>query len=100
MVGDPQWLDSVDQRLEIIEIAAIEGIDRADRQRYAVQRHRIIAPEGVEPVKRPAARHHVVLRQRLEPAHPSGAGSDLLVVFGPKPQAETDLCRSHGTTLP
>ena len=46
---------------ELVEIGPVERIDRADRQRHAVQRHRIVAAEAVEPVQRAAARHHVVL---------------------------------------
>ena len=80
---------------EVVEVAPVERIDRADRQRHAMQRHRIVAADAVEPVQRTAARHHVVLRQRLEPAHPAGAGGDLLVMLGPQSQPEADLGGAH-----
>jgi hypothetical protein len=91
MVRDPHRLHPADQRLEIVEVAAVERVDRADRERHAMQRHRIVAADAVEPVHGAAARHHVVLRQRLEPAHPPGAGGDLFVMLGPQSQPETDL---------
>ena len=95
MVGDPHRLDALDQSLQLVEIAAVERVDRADRQGHAVQRHRIVAAQAVEPVQRAAARHHVVLRQRLEPADLAGVVGDLLVVLGPKAQAEVDIDGGH-----
>ena len=95
MVGDPERLHPFNERLEIVEVVSVERIDRADRQRHAMQRHRIVAADAVEPVQRAAARHHVVLRQSLEPAHLSGAGDDLFVVFGPKAQSEAEFVGAH-----
>ena len=61
-----------------------------------MQRHRIVAAQAVEPAQRVAARHHVVLRQRLEPAHLAGIGGDLLIVLGTQAQAEVDIDGAHG----
>ena len=66
---DSQWLDA--------------AFDRLDRERHALQRHRIVAADAVEPVQRATARHPEVLRQRLEPAHPSGVSGDLFIALGP-----------------
>jgi len=95
MVGYPQRLHAIGERLQAVEIVEIERIDRAYGHRHAVQRHRIVAADQVEPVQRAAAGDHVVFRQRLEPAHLAGAGGDLLVMLGPKAQAEVDGGGTH-----
>ena len=57
----PYTEEALDQPLEVAEVTVVQWVDRADRQRHAVQRHRIVAAEGVEPVQRQAALDHVVL---------------------------------------
>src|SRR5690242_12815727 len=97
MVADPHRLDPGDQPLEVREVLLVERIDRADRQRHAVQRHRIVAPEGVEPIERLAARDHVVLAERLEPLDLAGRREDFLVVLVAQAQPETDFL--HGAII-
>ena len=96
MVGYPHRLYAVDQGLQIGEIGGIERIDRADRHRHTMQRHRIVAADAAEPLKRVAARDHVVLRQRLKPAHLARAGSDLLVMLVAQSQPEIHVEAAHG----
>ena len=97
MVGNPHRLHAIDEGGEVVEIAPVQRIDRADGQRHTVQRHRIVAADAVEPVQRGATRHHVVFREHFEPAHPTGIGGNFIVVLGPKPQSKIDArAHSHG----
>ena len=54
-------LDGARERRQFGQIAFVERVGRRDRQRHAVQDHRIVAPHRLENAARVAARDHEVL---------------------------------------
>ena len=91
MVGDPERLRSIAERLQLGEIGAIERVGAADRERHAVHRDRVALGHAIEEVQGPPLRLHVVLAEDLEPVDGGGVLEDVCIVHGPQPQADAEV---------
>ena len=67
VIRKPAWLDSINQCLELVEIAKIEFVGAAQGKRDAVHHHRIISTDGIQKVQWLATIDHVVLAENFEP---------------------------------
>jgi hypothetical protein len=66
VVGHDRRIDAIGQNPEPPQVAGVQRIRGADRERDAVERDRIVAPDALQHRQRTAARHHEVLGDRLE----------------------------------
>src|SRR5262245_56177903 len=67
VVGHPDGLDPVRQLRQAVQVGRAEGIDRADVERYAVERDGELGAHRVKDAGRAPSGHQVVLADRLEP---------------------------------
>ena len=98
VVGDPGRLDVARERGQLRQVALVERIGRADRQRHAVQHHRVVAADRLQHAARVAARDHEVLGDHLEPADVRLGFDDVAVVLAPQTQAASEVGEHVGST--
>jgi hypothetical protein len=91
VIGDPVRAHALAQRLELLQVAAVEGIRAADRHRHAVQHDRIALGHAVEDPERPALRVHEVLGEDLEPVDLRPLLQDVAEVHGPQADADAEV---------
>jgi hypothetical protein len=82
VLGDEHRLDAPHQRREAGELGGVERLAAGQRQRHAVQRHRVLGADRLEPRQARPALHEVVLGMDLEPQARRATGQGLLVVLG------------------
>src|SRR6267378_5054973 len=81
-------------------MVAIERVDRADRQRHAVEHHREVPPRLLEHRQRPAADADEVFADRFDPADLGPLVEEAPVVLGAEPDAVPEMCvlKGHPTS--
>ena len=89
MVGHQCRLDALHQRAQVAQVALAQLVGRADRERHAVQGDRIVAPNALQDMQRPAAAIDVVFGDGLEPVDAARAvAENVLVVL--RAQSDTE----------
>ena len=92
VVGKPMRLDSLDQRLEPLQVIEIEFVTAAQRHGYAVHDHRVIPANRIEKIERLAAVDHVVFAQDFEPVDILRlALEDVLVMLRAQAEAKAEI---------
>ena len=90
VLGDERRLQLADERSERAERGRVDRLGAGERERHAVQRQRVLAPDRVEPRPPRTADAHVVLGMDLEP-HGGGAAADgIVVVLGLEAEPGTE----------
>jgi hypothetical protein len=91
VVGDPCRLDAFGERAQAREIVAVEWVDRADRQRHAVQHDRVVGAHARQDIERSPASDEKVLRNDLEPIDGRARFEHVAVVRRPQADAIPEL---------
>ncbi len=91
VIGDPQRLHALGQRLDLAQIVLVERVGAADRQGHAVHDHGIVGADAVEPFQRAPAVDQIVLGEDLQPVERRTGRRDLLVVRGAQAEAEAGV---------
>src|SRR6185436_18950995 len=100
VIRDPARARALRERLELLQVAAVERVGASHRERDAVQRHREALDDLVEHEERPAARVHEVLGKHLEPVERGLARQDLSEVYGAQPDAGSEVGQAEAIHLP
>jgi hypothetical protein len=89
VIGDERRLDPFQEALGAPEVLGVHGLRRTERKRDTVERHRVVAPDTLEDVLRPAAGDHEVLGDDFEPGNAGLVVEDVLVVLPSEADAAT-----------
>jgi hypothetical protein len=97
VIGDPTRPCEADQSIEFIEVVGIERIARADIQGHAMHGDGRELSNLRDDSEGPAARHHVVLRQQLEPVDTEIVSPSPFEYVGVMDRAQTDAYTQEGS---
>src|SRR5579872_5244926 len=91
VVGEPRGVQSTDQSTEASQVALVERVRTADRQRDSVGHHAVGRPQGFKVRRLDATLGEEVLADDLEPTH-GGPCSENRARVGPaEPYADSEV---------
>lgn len=92
VIGHQRGFDAIDEHAQAFEVAPVERVHGADRQRDTVKGDFIVPPYRLEHAERTAPGIHEVLGHHLEPVHGRPLPEHRVVVLG----AQTDAPAQPG----
>jgi hypothetical protein len=100
VLGHERWLDAANQLGQPRQRARIDRLGAGQRERDAVQRQRMLAPDRVEPGEARSAGDEIVLGVNLEPEAGGAAGEGVAEMLGLEAEAGRQINHAGATPKP